>query len=46
VHHITPIRDFDTPEEANTLDNLITLCEPCHAQWEGLYLRPDNRGGE
>lgn len=46
VHHITPIRDFDAPEAANTLDNLITLCEPCHSKWEGLYLRPDTRGGE
>lgn len=44
VHHIIPLRDFDKPENANTLDNLITLCETCHAKWEGLYLRPDNRG--
>jgi len=44
VHHITPIRDFDQPEDANTLRNLVTLCETCHSKWEGLYLRPDTRG--
>jgi len=46
VHHITPLRDFDEPEDANDLDNLITLCAACHQKWEGLYLRPDNRGGD
>ena len=40
VHHITPIKKFDTPEKANTLDNLITLCRSCHKKWEGIPLRP------
>lgn len=35
VHHIIPLREFDTPEEANTLDNLITLCQECHGKGEG-----------
>nr|USL84267.1 HNH endonuclease [Enterococcus phage Sw5] len=30
VHHIKPFVFFDSPEEANKLDNLITICEPCH----------------
>jgi len=46
VHHITPVRKYDQPEDANELDNLITMCEQCHGRWEGLYLRPDNRGGD
>lgn len=43
VHHITPFREFDSYEEANKLSNLVTFCEPCHSEWEGLYLRPDTR---
>jgi hypothetical protein len=30
VHHKTPFVYFRTYEEANHLDNLISLCEPCH----------------
>jgi uncharacterized protein YjcR len=30
VHHKTPIRTFQSPEGANTLDNLVTLCRSCH----------------
>jgi predicted HNH restriction endonuclease len=30
VHHIDPIRTFEKPEEANTMDNLILLCRSCH----------------
>lgn len=43
VHHINPARQFDTAEEANRLENLIALCEPCHRKWEGIPLRPDAR---
>lgn len=50
VHHIQPIREYrqqyDAPEwyeKGNNLENLVTLCEPCHGKWEGLYLRPDTR---
>lgn len=30
VHHITPIRKFDNPSNANGLENLETLCSKCH----------------
>jgi hypothetical protein len=30
VHHITPLQEFDSPKEANKLDNLILLCSNCH----------------
>lgn len=34
VHHIIPIREFDNPEEAHFLDNLICLCPLCHRRAE------------
>lgn len=46
VHHIHPIRTYDTPEKANTLDNLITLCRSCHRRWEGIPLRPEVSASE
>ncbi|WP_225741317.1 HNH endonuclease [Halorussus halophilus] len=30
VHHIHPVRTFDDPRNAHTLDNLICLCRTCH----------------
>ena len=47
VHHITPRSEFLSdgikrlPEEANQLDNLITLCKSCHGKWERIPLRPE-----
>jgi 5-methylcytosine-specific restriction endonuclease McrA len=35
VHHIIPLREFDEPEEANTLSNLVTVCTSCHGEVEG-----------
>lgn len=40
VHHITPIREFDCTEEANRLENLITLCRPCHNNVESWVVEP------
>lgn len=31
VHHKTPYQEFDDPEVANELSNLVTLCWRCHA---------------
>lgn len=30
VHHIVPFVYFDDSAEANVLENLISICEPCH----------------
>jgi len=35
VHHITPLRKFDDKEEANRLENLVSLCPSCHHIVEG-----------
>lgn len=46
VHHVTPRRQFIDSEGnfdhegANRLDNLITLCQSCHPEWEGIPLKP------
>lgn len=34
VHHIVRVRAFDRPEDANFLENLITLCDEHHDEWE------------
>ena len=34
VHHKIPFRTFATPETANRLDNLVTLCPTCHLKAE------------
>jgi predicted HNH restriction endonuclease len=30
VHHVEKLREFDTPEAANRLENLLTVCRRCH----------------
>lgn len=34
AHHIIPFRTFDDSEEANKLENLVTVCTQCHIQVE------------
>lgn len=35
VHHIQPRREFGRDKKAaDSIDNLITLCKPCHGKWE------------
>lgn len=41
VHHIVPAREFDDPEPRNDMDNLVTLCLPCHMKYEGVPLDVD-----
>lgn len=36
VHHIKPRREFENPEDANYLDNLVTLCDKHHREIEIL----------
>ena len=36
VHHKIPFRAFDSYEEANRLENLITLCPNCHRRAESV----------
>ena len=34
VHHVRPFRSFASREDANRMDNLVTLCKPCHRRAE------------
>ena len=36
VHHKTPFRSFASSEQANRLENLITLCPACHRRAEAV----------
>jgi DEAD/DEAH box helicase domain-containing protein len=36
VHHKRPFRLFDSPAEANRLENLVTLCPRCHSRAENV----------
>lgn len=38
VHHIKPIREFDTVEDAHFKQNVVLLCESCHKRIEALTL--------
>jgi len=41
VHHVVPLRNFDDPEDANSLGNLVTTCKDCHVKYEGLPVFPN-----
>jgi 5-methylcytosine-specific restriction endonuclease McrA len=34
IHHITPLAEFESPKEANKMENLILLCSVCHRDVE------------
>jgi len=37
VHHKIPFKQFDSPEKANRMDNLIMLCPSCHRKAERTF---------
>jgi DEAD/DEAH box helicase domain-containing protein len=45
VHHKIPFRRFDSPEQANQLENLITLCPTCHREAEVNLKMKSGLGG-
>jgi hypothetical protein len=38
VHHIEPVSSFEIPNDANVIENLVTLCHDCHmlVEWNGV----------
>ncbi|MFB1064149.1 HNH endonuclease [Natrinema sp. H-ect4] len=34
VHHLQPVRSYDNPEDAHTMENVLTLCRSCHRRAE------------
>ena len=36
VHHRIPFKQFSSPQEANRLENLVTLCPICHMKAEAV----------
>lgn len=38
VHHIVPVSSFENPNDAHFLDNVVSLCHPCHmfVEWRGI----------
>ena len=45
VHHKIPFRRFESPEKANQLDNLVTLCPACHREAEANLKMKSGLGG-
>lgn len=46
VHHVVRFLDFETPEEANVLSNLRTLCRPCHRKADAVLYYARKASGE
>ena len=38
VHHIRPVSSFKNANDANFIENTVTLCHPCHmlVEWNGI----------
>lgn len=36
VHHIIPVREYDDPNDAHTMANMVQLCPSCHMTLEHL----------
>nr|WP_311136853.1 HNH endonuclease [Natronosalvus rutilus] len=45
VHHVIPVRTFDDPEDAHTLDNVVSLFRRCHrlAEEGSIAISPDGK---
>jgi 5-methylcytosine-specific restriction endonuclease McrA len=43
VHHKIPIAEFDEPEDANYLINLVTTCRSCHGKLDTISRREADR---
>lgn len=43
VHHITKAAFFENREDANNIQNLITLCDPCHKKAEKGIIKVQRR---
>jgi hypothetical protein len=43
VHHINPVSSFEEPNDANTLENVVCLCPPCHMKEEWKTTWSDRR---
>jgi predicted HNH restriction endonuclease len=39
VHHIIPFRLFDSDEQANKMNNLVSLCPSCHHRDEVRFVK-------
>lgn len=37
AHHIKPVKEFDDPENAHTMDNMVSLCRKHHKEYENEY---------
>lgn len=46
VHHVVRFLDFETPEEANVLSNLRTLCKACHRKADAVLYYARKASGE
>lgn len=43
VYHRVPVRTFENPDDAHTLDNVVSLCPACHTQvaWYGASVEDE-----
>lgn len=45
VHHIKPVSEFDSRQDAHYPGNLVALCASCHSWWEGTDATPVHLDG-